>query len=68
MLELFIELTDQIFWEGYAQQLSRERPETFQQELREFMDSYGLQQEAIANSWPANHQNQANERHRFSIH
>lgn len=40
MLELFIELTDQIFWDGYAQQLAIESPKNFQQELNEFMDSH----------------------------
>ena len=40
MLELFIELTNQLFWEGYAQQLATESPANFQQELNEFMDSY----------------------------
>jgi hypothetical protein len=40
MLELFIELTNQIFWEGYAQQLATENPEVFQMELNEFMNDY----------------------------
>ena len=40
MIELFIELTDQIFWEGYAEQLAGENPAVFQQGLNEFMDSY----------------------------
>lgn len=40
MIELFIELTDQIFWEGYAEQLAGENPAVFQQELNEFMNSY----------------------------
>lgn len=40
MLELFIELTDQIFWEGYAEQLSRESPAIFQYELKDFLDNY----------------------------
>jgi len=40
MIELFIELTYQIFWEGYAEQLAAEDPVVFQQELNEFMDSY----------------------------
>ncbi len=40
MLELFIELTNQIFWDGYAQQLATENPEAFQIELTEFINSY----------------------------
>jgi len=40
MLELFIELTNQIFWEGYAQQLAIENPAVFQMELNEFMNDY----------------------------
>lgn len=40
MIELFIELTDQLFWEGYAEQLAKENPAVFQQEFIEFMDSY----------------------------
>lgn len=42
MIELFIELTDQIFWEGYAEQLAGENPAIFQQELNEFMNSYNI--------------------------
>ncbi len=40
MLELFIELTNQIFWEGYAQQLAFENPADFQIELTGFINSY----------------------------
>lgn len=42
MIELFIELTDQIFWEGYAEQLAGENPAIFQQELNEFTKSYNI--------------------------
>jgi len=42
MIELFIELTDQIFWEGYAEQLAGENPAIFQQELNGFMNSYNI--------------------------
>ncbi len=42
MIELFIELTDQIFWEGYAEQMAGENPAIFQQELNEFMNSYNI--------------------------
>jgi len=40
MLELFIELTNQIFWEGYAQQLAIENPAVFQLEYNEFIHAY----------------------------
>lgn len=40
MLELFIELTNQIFWEGYAERLAQENPAAFQLELAEFMNYY----------------------------
>ena len=40
MLELFIELTNQLFWEGYAYQLAQENPAGFQMELADFMNSY----------------------------
>ena len=40
MLELFIELTNQIFGDGYAKQLAIENPEAFQIEFTEFINSY----------------------------
>jgi hypothetical protein len=40
MIELFIELTNQIFWEGYAQQLARVQPALYQYELAEFIRNY----------------------------
>jgi len=40
MLEIFIELTDQIFWTGYAQQLAIDNPAAFQVELAEFINYY----------------------------
>ena len=40
MLELFIELTNEIFWDGYAEQLAKEDPAGFQIELTEFINSY----------------------------
>jgi hypothetical protein len=40
MYEQFIEFTDQIFWEGYAEQLAKEDPARFQQELTEFLNTY----------------------------
>jgi hypothetical protein len=40
MYEQFIELTDQIFWEGYAEQLAKENPARFQYEFAEFLNAY----------------------------
>jgi hypothetical protein len=40
MLEIFIELTNQIFWEGYAEQLAKDNPAAFQTELAEFMNLF----------------------------
>jgi len=40
MYEQFIELTNQIFWEGYAEQLTKECPARFQFEYNEFMNAY----------------------------
>ena len=40
MLEIFIELTDQIFWKGYAQQLATDNPTVFQLEFNEFLNTY----------------------------
>lgn len=39
-LEIFIELTNQIFWEGYAEQLAISNPAQFNYELSEFMNLY----------------------------
>ena len=40
MIQLFIELTNQIFWEGYAEELAKINPSGFQLELAEFKNSY----------------------------
>lgn len=42
MLEIFIELTNQIFWDGYAQELAKENPAVFQLEFNEFLNTYHL--------------------------
>nr|WP_283770000.1 hypothetical protein [Mucilaginibacter sp. Bleaf8] len=39
IITLFIELTNQIFWEGYAEQLSASDPKKFKRELADFTDS-----------------------------
>jgi len=46
MLELFIEMTNQVFWEGYAQQLSIENPAVFKFRFKQFLDSYNQNQAA----------------------
>jgi hypothetical protein len=42
MIELFIELTNQIFGEGYAERLATDQPAVFQMELAEFMNCYNI--------------------------
>lgn len=39
-IEIFVELTNQIFWEGYAEQLARENPQAFTDAYNEFLDTY----------------------------
>lgn len=39
-IEIFIELTNQIYWEGYAEQLAKDNPAVFRRELREFENLY----------------------------
>lgn len=40
IITLFIELTNQIFWEGYAEQLATENPAKFKAELNDFSLNY----------------------------
>ena len=40
--EEFIEFLNQIYWEGYAEQLAKENPATFQMEYNEFFNAYNL--------------------------
>ena len=40
MIEVFTELLDQIFWEGYAEQLAKENPQAFNAEYNEFLNTY----------------------------
>jgi hypothetical protein len=40
MYELFIEFMNQLFWEGYAEQLAQDNPAVFQFELNEFINTY----------------------------
>jgi hypothetical protein len=40
MYELFIELTNQLFWEGYAEQLATENPRIFKVEYQDFLNNY----------------------------
>lgn len=39
-IELFIELTNTIFWDGYAEQLSKENPALFKYQYEEFCNAY----------------------------
>ena len=39
-IELFIEIMDGLFWEGYAEQLSKENPKAFKSELNQFLNNY----------------------------
>jgi len=43
MLEIFIELTNQIYWVGYAQELAKDNPALFQFEFNEFINTYDYQ-------------------------
>jgi hypothetical protein len=40
IIDLFIELTNQIFWDGYAKQLSIDNPKQFKHELNDFLTNY----------------------------
>ena len=40
--EEFIEFLNQIYWEGYAEQLAKENPVAFQMEYNEFFNAYNL--------------------------
>lgn len=40
MIEIFIELLDQLFWEGYAEQLAKENPQAFNMEYNDFLNTY----------------------------
>ena len=42
MYELFIELTDLIFWDGYSEQLAKENPKEFEARFYEFLNDYYL--------------------------
>lgn len=50
MLELFVEMTNQVFWEGYAQQLSIENPAVFRFRFKQFIDSYDQGQTSGSNT------------------
>jgi hypothetical protein len=43
MITLFIELTDQIYWIGYAQELAKSNPALFQFEFNEFLNNYSYE-------------------------
>ena len=39
-IEIFIELTNQIFWDGYAEQLAKENPKQYNREYKDFLTTY----------------------------
>ncbi len=39
-IEIFIELYDQLFWEGYAAHLAKDNPALFSYELQEFLNAH----------------------------
>lgn len=39
-IEVFIDLMDSLFWEGYTKQLSGDNPELFNYEYKEFLTNY----------------------------
>jgi hypothetical protein len=43
MYDLFIELTDQLFYEGYAEQLAKTDPQAFQFEFNDFLNTYSYE-------------------------
>jgi len=43
MYELFVELTDQLFYEGYAEQLAQSDPKKFQIEFNDFLNTYSYE-------------------------
>jgi hypothetical protein len=43
MYELFVELTDQLFYEGYAEQLAKTDPQAFSIEFNDFLNTYSYE-------------------------
>lgn len=41
MIEIFIELTDSLFYPGYTEDMALDNPEWFQFEFAEFLNNYG---------------------------
>jgi hypothetical protein len=41
MLDLFIDVTNKVFWEGYANQLSIDNPDMFCERFKQFTEWYG---------------------------
>ena len=42
MYELFIEMLNQLFWEGYAEELAKDNPAAFQLEFNEFVNAHSI--------------------------
>jgi len=40
MYELFIEILNLLFWDGYAEQLMKDHPEQFEKEFYQFINDY----------------------------
>lgn len=40
MLDAFIDLMDGLFWDGYTLQLSKDDPELFNYEYKEFLNAH----------------------------
>lgn len=40
MLEAFVDLMDNLFWDGYADQLAKENPELYAFEYNEFVNTH----------------------------
>ncbi|MGB4775699.1 MAG: hypothetical protein WBP45_11030 [Daejeonella sp.] len=40
MYDIFLDFTNQLFWDGYAEQLAKENPEKFYYELKDFLKTY----------------------------
>ena len=47
MYEAFIEFLNQIYWEGYAEQLAKETPEAFKEAYNEFFNAYNLKSDEM---------------------
>jgi hypothetical protein len=42
MIEEFIEIINQLYWDGYAEQLVKDDPEAFTNQYNEFLNNYNF--------------------------